>query len=106
MKRLRKFRDERDWDKFHTPKDLALSISVEASELLEIFQWRSEREPVDDKLKCAIEGEVADIFSYLLLFCEKTGIDIIEATNRKIDLNESRFPADVSWGIAKPQKDI
>lgn len=104
--RLRKFRDERDWDQFHTPKDLALSISVEASELLEVFQWRPEAAPVDERMKRAIESEVADIFSYLLLFCDKTGIDLVDATNKKIDANQQRFPANASRGIAKPKKEV
>lgn len=106
IERLKKFRDERDWDQFHTAKDLALSISVEASELLEVFQWRPEAAPVDDDIKRAIESEVADIFSYLLLFCDKTGIDLIEATNKKIDLNQHRFPAQATKGIAKPKDEV
>ncbi|NIZ11106.1 nucleotide pyrophosphohydrolase [Pseudooceanicola sp. HF7] len=104
--RLRKFRDDRDWSQFHTPKDLALSISVEASELLEIFQWKPESTPVDEEMKRAIEDEVADIFSYLLLFCDKTDINLVEVTNKKIDANQQRFPADASRGIAKPRKEV
>jgi NTP pyrophosphatase (non-canonical NTP hydrolase) len=104
IERLRKFRDERDWDQFHTPKDLAISISLEASELLETFQWTHEDTPVDEQMKKALESEVADIFSYLLFFCDKTDIDLIEVTNNKIDLNHQRFPVDTSKGIAKPKK--
>jgi len=103
--RLRSFRDERDWDQFHTPKDLALSVSVEASELLELFQWRSEVAPIDEAMKQALESEIADVFSYLLLLCDKTGIDLIQATNKKIDLNKQRFPADASRGVAKPTQE-
>jgi len=102
--RLRKFREEREWDQFHTPKDLAVSISVEAAELLELFQWRSEDEPINDKMFHALESEVADVFSYLILFCDKTGIDLTEATHKKIDRNEQRFPASSSRGVAKPTK--
>ncbi|MDE4142664.1 nucleotide pyrophosphohydrolase [Phaeobacter gallaeciensis] len=104
--RLRKFRDTRDWDKFHNPKDLAVSISVEAAELLEVFQWRSEGAPIDDEVKKALESEVADVFSYLILLCDKTGIDLIEATHEKIDRNEKRFPAASSRGVAKPEEKL
>lgn len=100
--RLKKFRDERDWQQFHTPKDLALSLSVETAELLELFQWRPEDEELDDYLKQKLESEVADVFSYLLLLCDRAGIDLEEATNKKIDLNEERFPVSVSRGVAKP----
>ncbi len=103
--RLRSFRDQRDWDQFHTPKDLALSVSVEASELLELFQWRSEMAPIDEEMRQDLESEIADVFSYLLLLCDKTGIDLIQATNKKIDLNEQRFPADASRGVAKPTQE-
>jgi len=103
--RLLDFRDERDWAQFHTPKDLAVSISVEAAELLELFQWKNESALIDEAMKHALESEVADIFSYLVLLCDKTGIDLIEATNKKIDINEQRFPVNASRGVAKPIED-
>ena len=102
--RLRNFRDERDWGQFHTPKDLALSISVEAAELLEVFQWRSEAAPLTNEDRQALESEVADILSYLILLCDETGIDLIEATHKKIDKNEKRFPVASSRGVAKPEE--
>lgn len=91
IERLRKFRDERDWGQFHNPKDLAISVSIEASELLELFQWRPENSPIDKELKSALEGEIADVFLYLLLLCEKVGVDLEEIARKKIDLNEKRF---------------
>ena len=102
IERLRKFRDERDWGQFHNPKDLAISFSVEASELLELFQWRPENAPLDNEFKSELEGEIADVFLYLLLLCDKVGIDLEEIARRKIDVNEKRFPVPDSRGIAKP----
>ncbi|MDO6455608.1 nucleotide pyrophosphohydrolase [Celeribacter halophilus] len=101
--RLKKFRDDRDWEQFHTPQNLAVSISIEAAELLEIFQWHTEDKLIDDTVRDEIKGELADIFSYMLLLCDRVEIDLIEATNSKIDLNEKRFPVLDSRSIAKPE---
>jgi NTP pyrophosphatase (non-canonical NTP hydrolase) len=100
--RLRRFRDARDWSQFHTPKDLAISVSVEAGELLELFQWRKEIAEIDEAFVEKARGEVADVFLYLLLLCDRLDIDLIEASNAKIDRNEKRFPADQAFGVAKP----
>lgn len=102
MTRLKKFRDERDWEQFHSPQNLAVSISIESAELLEIFQWCTEDKLIDDTVRDEIKGELADIFSYMLLLCDRVGIDLIEATNAKINLNEKRFPVSESRSIAKP----
>ena len=102
--RLRKFRDDRDWQQFHTAKDLALSVSVEAGELLEIFQWRPEGEPVTDELIDHVGGEAADVFLYLLLLCDKLGIALEQAAAAKITRNEQRFPVASSFGVAKPDE--
>lgn len=104
IKRLREFRDARDWDQFHTPKDLAISVSVEASELLELFQWRPENVPCDPELTEKAKGELADVYLYLILLADKLGIDLQQAALEKIDLNETRFPVSSSFGVAKPQK--
>jgi NTP pyrophosphatase (non-canonical NTP hydrolase) len=103
--RLKRFRDERDWARFHTPKDLAISISVEAAELLELFQWKPADESLDEQGKEAAASEVADIFLYLVMFSERLGIDLLEAARRKLEANEARFPVDRSFGVAKPPKD-
>jgi NTP pyrophosphatase (non-canonical NTP hydrolase) len=100
--RLRQFRDARDWSQFHTPKDLAISVSIEAAELLELFQWRKEAEPIDATLVEKVRGEAADVFLYLLLLCDQLGIDLVAAANAKIDHNERRFPAERARGVAKP----
>lgn len=96
-KRLIEFRNERDWEQFHNPKDLALAISIEANELLEAFLWKS-HESVN---KAKIEEELADVFSYAFLMAEKYGLDVYEIVNRKIDLNQVKYPVEKSKGTAK-----
>jgi NTP pyrophosphatase (non-canonical NTP hydrolase) len=102
IKRLRAFRDERDWSQFHTPKDLAISVSVEANELLELFQWRHADLPLDAELAEQIAAEAADVLIYLALLSDRVGFDLIDAANRKVDENERRFPVARSLGVAKP----
>jgi NTP pyrophosphatase (non-canonical NTP hydrolase) len=103
LKRLRKFRDDRNWAQFHSPKNLAISVSVEAGELLELFQWQSTQSLVDNELKEAVRGEAADVFLYLLLLCDRLGIDLLDAAHRKVDRNEIRYPIASSFGIPKPE---
>src|SRR5688572_24031970 len=102
--RLRKFRDDRGWRKFHTPKDLAISVSIEAAELLETFQWEPPDRAVDDELKAKVADEAADVLLYLLMLCDIVEVDIVCAAARKIDINEARYPAERAFGIAKPPR--
>ncbi len=93
---LREFRDNRNWKKFHNPKDLAISISIEASELLEIFQWKNSREVKDvskEKID-EIKDELADIMIYCLFLSEILDIDMGEIVLDKIGRNEDRYPVD------------
>lgn len=99
--RLRSFRDARNWKPFHSPKNLAISVSIEASELLELFQWEPESGSISAELTARVEDEAADVFLYLLLLCDKVGVDLIQAGNNKIDTNERRFPVSRSYGIPK-----
>ncbi|WP_435137698.1 nucleotide pyrophosphohydrolase [Pseudopelagicola sp. nBUS_19] len=99
---LLKFAELRDWDQFHTPKDLAISVSIEAAELLDIFQWRDQSDPVTDEEKASIASEVADIGQYLLLLCAKADIDFEHAIRAKLAKNKVRFPIKTAKGIAKP----
>ncbi len=90
MKEVREFRDERDWKKYHTPKNLALSISVEAAELLELFQWKEDSlENVD---KESLKEEVADIMIYLLSLSEVIDVDLSKAVEEKLEKNRERYP--------------
>lgn len=96
QQRLAAFAAARDWEQYHTPKNLAVALSVEASELVEIFQWltpeQSARVMEDADSAHRVADEVADVLAYLLQFCEVLGIDALAALAAKIDRNESRFP--------------
>jgi dCTP diphosphatase len=95
------FRAERDWERFHTPKNLAVSLCLEAAELLEHFQWTDPaRGEVPSELRPAIEQEVADIAIYLVLFCADQGVDLPGAIRRKLELNAKRYPVDLARGRA------
>ncbi|MCP9205677.1 nucleotide pyrophosphohydrolase [Streptomyces sp. NEAU-Y11] len=95
--RLAAFAAARDWQQYHTPKNLAAALSVEASELVEIFQWltpeQSARVMEDAEQAARVEDEVADVLAYLLQFCEVLGVDALAALSAKVDRNEARFPA-------------
>jgi NTP pyrophosphatase (non-canonical NTP hydrolase) len=93
-----KFRDERDWKKFHNPKDLAISLSLEASELLENFQWRSSEEAVNDNIE-NIKDELADVLIYSLLLANDLGLDIDEIITRKIEQNSRKYPIEKAYGV-------
>jgi NTP pyrophosphatase (non-canonical NTP hydrolase) len=97
QRRLAEFAAARHWQPFHTPKNLAAALSVEASELVEIFQWltpeESARVMADQGTAHRVTDEVADVLAYLLQFCEVLGIDPLAALDAKIDRNEERFPA-------------
>ncbi|MFC8593961.1 nucleotide pyrophosphohydrolase [Streptomyces atroolivaceus] len=97
QRRLAEFAASRAWEPYHTPKNLCAALSVEASELLEIFQWltpeQSARVMEDPETAFRVTDEVADVLAYLLQFCEVLGIDVLAALAAKIDRNEQRFPA-------------
>ena len=100
---LRRFAADRDWERFHAPKNLAMALSVEAAELLEHFQWMSEaqsRTPDSDK-RSGIREELADVFLYLILLADKLDIDLLAAAVDKIALNEAHYPAEKVRGSSK-----
>lgn len=93
--KLRKFSQERDWDQYHSPKNLAMAMSVEVSELLEIFQWSNDGgiEKIEDKeTKKQIEEEIADIFNYLVKFVDLMDLDLEELSLEKIKKNDMKYP--------------
>ncbi len=100
--RVREFVRARGWERFHGPKDLAIALSLEASELLERFLWRTEADSV--RLSAeelgALADEVADVVIYALSFCNATGLDLSEAILTKMEKNEERYPADQVRGVA------
>ncbi len=93
--RLRGFTATRQWAEFHTPKNLAMALVVEAAEVVEHFQWLTavESEKLDPARRAEVALELADVLLYLLMLADKLGIDLADAARRKIDLNEKRFPA-------------
>ncbi|MGA5296630.1 nucleotide pyrophosphohydrolase [Streptomyces sp. SCA2-2] len=97
QERLARFAAAREWGQYHTPKNLAAALSVEASELLEIFQWLTPEQAAavmdDPDSAFRVRDEVADVLAYTLQLCEVLGIDALEALAAKIDRNERRFPA-------------
>ena len=98
--RLRGFVRERDWEQFHSPKNLAMAMIVEAAELVEHFQWATEQESreLTPEKRLEVEREIADTFVYLLRLSDVLGIDLIDAAHRKMDLNAQKYPADKARG--------
>ena len=99
IQRVLKFRDDRDWRQFHTPKDLAISMSLEAAELLELFQWSG------GDLECAgkqekLREELADVLSYCILMADVCGFDLDEIMNEKVSKNEAKYPVEKARGSA------
>jgi NTP pyrophosphatase (non-canonical NTP hydrolase) len=101
--RLLAFARERDWEQFHSPKNLSMALAGEAGELLEHFQWLSEAQSaaLDVEKKAAVALEMADILIYLLRLAERLDIDLVDAANRKLAINHSRYPADRVRGDAR-----
>ena len=102
--RLRNFATDRDWEQFHNPKNLTIALSVEVSELLEIFQWSKNGgldEINDEKTKKDIEREIADVFNYIVRLSDILDIDIERASHMKIDENEIKYPIDKFRGSSK-----
>ncbi len=101
--RIRKFVEDRDWEQYHSPKNLAMAMIVEASELVEIFQWMTEEESHNlepDKLR-RVEEEIADVTVYLMRIADQLNINLYEAIDRKLNLNEKKYPADLVRGKSK-----
>lgn len=94
--RVNKFVEERDWAQFHSPKNLAMAMIVEAGEVVEHFQWMTEEESlnIDAETKELVGQELSDTFVYLLRIAEVCGIDLIDAANKKIDLNARKYPVE------------
>lgn len=105
---LRDFAKEREWEQFHSPKNLASALTVEASELLEHFQWLTEEQSrnlsADKKAKVA--AEAADVFLYLLQLCDKLQIDLVEAARTKLAVNAEKYPVDRALGSSKKYTEI
>ncbi len=101
--KLRAFADERDWNQFHTPKNLAMALMVETAELLEHFQWLTPDQSSDltEKSKADVKEELADVLLYLVRIADKLGVDLLDAALLKIEKNALKYPADIVRGSAK-----
>ncbi len=100
---LRTFAAERDWDQFHSPKNLAAALAVEASELLEHFQWLTEAQSqqLPPEVMNEVRAEVADVLLYLIRISDKLGIDLVAAANDKIKLNAEKYPVEKARGSSR-----
>ncbi len=96
------FRNERDWEQFHNPKDLALALSIEAAELNELFLWKKPEEANQEKVK----EELADVFAYALLLADTYNLDIDQIVLDKIDKNAAKYPVDKAKGTAKKYNEL
>jgi len=99
---LVKFRNERDWEQFHNPKDLALAISIESAELLELFLWKKAEDVNTEKIK----EELADIFSFAFLLAEKYNFDVKEIVLEKIKRNGEKYPVEKAKGTSKKYNEL
>lgn len=99
---LIKFRNDRDWEQFHNPKDLALAINVEAGELLELFLWKSSNEANEEKIR----EELADVFAFAFMLAEKYNFDVKEIVLEKIKRNAEKYPVEKAKGSAKKYNEL
>lgn len=105
---LAEFASERDWDKFHSPKNLSMAMSVEAGELVEIFQWLTEEESLSltQKQQLRAEEEIADVFLYLLRIADKLNVDLIQIAKNKIAINAEKYPVETCYSNATKYSDL
>lgn len=110
LEKVLAFRDARDWKQFHTLRNLIVSTSIEAGELLETVQWKTDAEVdaqlLDPQKKKHLEQECADVFIYLMLVAHTAGFDLVEAAMEKVALNEARYPVEKSKGNATKYSDL
>ena len=106
--RLRQFAEERDWDQFHSPKNLSMALSAEVAEIVEHFQWLTEEQSKNlakEKLE-EVETELADTLIYLIRLADKLDVDLLAAAQRKIEINEQKYPVDKAKGNAKKYTEL
>ena len=104
QKKLQKFASDRDWDQYHSPKNLAMALTVEASELMEIFQWLTDEESRQlansPEQMAAVKEEIADVFLYLLRLSDKLNVDVGAAIEEKLKTNADKYPVELAKGNA------
>ena len=106
--RLREFSDARDWEQFHSPKNLAMALAGEAGEMLEIFQWLTETQSraLDPKAQAAARDEIADILLYLVRLADQLGVDPVAEARRKLAENDRKYPAEKARGNARKYTEL
>jgi dCTP diphosphatase len=105
---LRRFAAERDWEQFHSPKNLAIALTVEASELLETFQWLTDEASTElppEKI-VRVREEMADVLLYLVRLADKLDVDLLDAAQDKIELNAKKYPPDKARGISRKYTEL
>jgi NTP pyrophosphatase (non-canonical NTP hydrolase) len=99
--RIKEFINERDWEQYHAPKNLAMALSVETAEIMEIFQWKETSADLTADEREALRQEIGDVLVYLLELADKYNIDVIKAATDKLILNQKKYPAEMVKGKAK-----
>ncbi len=97
VERIKKFSDDRDWSQFHDPKNLAISLNLEASEVLELYQWTKDNQLKPERAG-KISEEVADVFYWIIMLANHYDIDLVSALDKKMDENEKKYPVDKAKG--------
>lgn len=105
IKQVIQFRDDRDWKQFHNPKDLAISLSLEAADLLEVFQWSADDLTCEDKID-KIREELADVVSYCILMADACGLDLDEIVQAKVKKNNEKYPVEKAYGSKKKYTEL
>jgi NTP pyrophosphatase (non-canonical NTP hydrolase) len=105
-KQLIEFRDNRDWDQFHDSKNLALALSIEASELNELFLWKNSQKDIASVSKARLSEELADVIAYALLLAEKNNLNVTTIVEEKIALNNKKYPVEKSKGTSKKYNEL
>ncbi|MCP4180009.1 MAG: nucleotide pyrophosphohydrolase [bacterium] len=106
--KIKKFADDRNWEQFHSPKNLSMALIVEAAELVEQFQWLTENESLylnEEKLK-NVKDEIADIFIYLIRLSDRLNVDIMDAASEKLKKNEVKYPQNKSYGKSSKYSEL
>ena len=108
ISKLRDFSEDRDWEQFHSPKNLSMALTVEAAELMEILQWLTEDQSrnLDAETLAKVKDEIGDIQIYLARIADKLGIDLLKAADDKLQQNEEKYPVDKAKGNARKHTEL
>jgi NTP pyrophosphatase (non-canonical NTP hydrolase) len=105
VKRIRMFCEERDWSQFHDPKNLAISLQLESSEVLELFQWTKDNQMKEGRSE-DMKDELADVFYWLIMLANHYDVDLADALEKKMDQNEAKYPVEKAKGVSKKYTEL